>query len=278
MNYGKSIRLFLIEGIADGRWMCELSNWTGKAYKIPRNRVKESSDREELKNTGIYFLFGKSDETDTYRVYIGEAENIYERLLTHLKEKDFWHECVVFISKDNNLNKAHVKYLENRMYTIAKEAGRYQLENSNIPTRSSLSEADRAEMEEFINNAKLLLSAVGHKVLEATAIPSKTNNDPEIFVFEGKDYKATGTTTADGFVVFKNSILSKKANSSLTKSLLDKRNKLITENIIDSAFTFTKDYIFSSPSTAASIISGNSTNGKTAWRNSQGMTLKDYEN
>lgn len=278
MNYGKSIRLFLIEGIADGRWMCELSNWTGKAYKIPRNCVKESSDREELKNTGIYFLFGKSDETDTYRVYIGEAENIYERLLTHLKEKDFWHECVVFISKDNNLNKAHVKYLENRMYTIAKEAGRYQLENSNIPTQSSLSEADQAEMEEFINNAKLLLSAVGHKVLEATAIPSKTNNDPEIFVFEGKDYKATGTTTADGFVVFKNSILSKKANSSLTKSLLDKRNKLISENIIDSAFTFTKDYIFSSPSTAASIISGNSTNGKTAWRNSQGMTLKDYEN
>lgn len=278
MNYGKSIRLFLIEGIADGRWMCELSNWTGKAYKIPRNCVKESSDREELKNTGIYFLFGKSDETDTYRVYIGETENIYERLLTHLKEKDFWHECVVFISKDNNLNKAHVKYLENRMYTIAKEAGRYQLENSNIPTQSSLSEADRAEMEEFINNAKLLLSAVGHKVLEATAIPSKTNNDPEIFVFEGKDYKATGTTTADGFVVFKNSILSKKANSSLTKSLLDKRNKLISENIIDSAFTFTKDYIFSSPSTAASIISGNSTNGKTAWRNSQGMTLKDYEN
>lgn len=278
MNYGKSIRLFLIEGIADGRWMCELSNWTGKAYKIPRNCVKESSDREELKNTGIYFLFGKSDETDTYRVYIGEAENIYERLLTHLKEKDFWHECVVFISKDNNLNKAHVKYLENRMYTIAKEAGRYQLENSNIPTQSSLSEADRAEMEEFINNAKLLLSAVGHKVLEATTIPSKTNNDPEIFVFEGKDYKATGTTTADGFVVFKNSILSKKANSSLTKSLLDKRNKLISENIIDSAFTFTKDYIFSSPSTAASVISGNSTNGKTAWRNSPGMTLKDYEN
>lgn len=278
MNYGKSIRLFLIEGIADGRWMCELSNWTGKAYKIPRNCVKESSDREELKNTGIYFLFGKSDETDTYRAYIGEAENIYERLLTHLKEKDFWHECVVFISKDNNLNKAHVKYLENRMYTIAKEAGRYQLENSNIPTQSSLSEADRAEMEEFINNAKLLLSAVGHKVLEATAIPLKTNNDPEIFIFEGKDYKATGTTTADGFVVFKNSILSKKANSSLTKSLLDKRNKLISENIIDSAFTFTKDYIFSSPSTTASIISGNSTNGKTAWRNSQGMTLKDYEN
>lgn len=89
MNYGKSIRLFLIEGIADGRWMCELSNWTGKAYKIPRKYVKSSNDRPELANTGIYFLFGKSDDRDTYRVYIGEAENIYERLNTHLKEKDF---------------------------------------------------------------------------------------------------------------------------------------------------------------------------------------------
>lgn len=58
---------------------------------------------------------------------------------------------------------------------------------------------------------------------------------------------------------------------------IDKRYKLISENIIDSSYTFTKDYIFSSPSTAASIISGNSTNGKTAWRNLQGITLKDYE-
>ena len=153
MNYGKSIRLFLVEGTADGRWMCELSNWTGKAYKIPRKYVKNSNDRPELTNTGIYFLFGKSDDRDTYRVYIGEAENIYERLNSHLKEKDFWHECVVFISKDNNLNKAHAKYLENRMYTIAKESNRYLIENSNIPTQSSLSEADRAEMEEFIHNA-----------------------------------------------------------------------------------------------------------------------------
>ena len=75
MNYGKSIRLFLIEGIADGRWMCELSNWTGKAYKIPRNCVKESSDREELKNTGIYFLFGKSDESDNCLVKLSKCCN-----------------------------------------------------------------------------------------------------------------------------------------------------------------------------------------------------------
>lgn len=277
MNYGKSIRLFLIEGVADGRWMCELSNWTGKAYKIPRKHIKESSDRTELKNTGIYFLFGKSDEKDTYRVYIGEAENIYDRLVTHLKEKDFWHECIVFISKDNNLNKAHVKYLENRMYVLTRKAGRYQLENSNIPTQSSLSEADQAEMEEFIYNAKLLLNAMGHKMLDAPATDSLSNNDAEVFMLQGKDYTATGTITSEGFVVLKNSTISNKINTSLTKSLIDKRNKLLETHIIDSNNTFTQDFLFSSPSTAASIICGSSTNGKTAWKNKNGATLKEYE-
>lgn len=277
MNYGKSIKLFLIEGTADGRWMCELSNWTGKAYKIPRTYVKESSDRTELSHTGVYFLFGKSDEKDTYRVYIGEAENIYDRLLTHLKEKDFWHECVVFISKDNNLNKAHVKYLENRLYLLAKEAGRYVIENTYIPTQSSLSEAEKAEMDEFIFNTRLLLNAVGHKVLEATTISSDVKQRTEIFYCEGKDYKASGTVTSEGFVIFKDSCVSKKTNRSLTESLVNKRKELISKNIINTNNIFTQDYTFSSPSTAASIISGSSTNGKTAWKNSQGTTLKEYE-
>lgn len=277
MNYGKSIRLFLIEGTVNGRWMCELSNWTGKAYKIPRKYVKTSYDRTELTNTGIYFLFGKSDDSDTYRVYIGEAENIYERLNTHLKEKDFWHECVVFISKDNNLNKAHVKYLENRIYTIAKETKRYIVENSYTPTQSSLCEADSAEMEEFIYNAKLLLSTVGHKFLETSELTSDSDSETDIFSFEGRDYSATGATTADGFVVFKNSTISRKANSSLRQSMINKRAELIKQNIIDENNTFTQDYTFSSPSTAASIVSGSSTNGQISWKNKQGTTLKDYE-
>lgn len=171
----------------------------------------------------------------------------------------------------------HTKYLENRMYTLTKEANRYQVENSNTPTLSSLSEADQAEMEEFIYNARLLLNAVGHKVLEPTTLSSSTKECTEIFIFEGKDYKATGTTTSEGFIVFKDSFISKKTNSSLTQSLLDKRNELIAQGTIDSNYAFTQDYTFSSPSTAASIICGNSTNGKIAWKNSHGLTLKDYE-
>jgi hypothetical protein len=154
MKFGKTIKLFLIDGEPDGRMTCELSNWTGKAYKIPRIKIKDCSDRADLNDPGVYLLFGK-DETGEDLVYIGEAESVLKRLTQHLTQKDFWNEAIVFISKDDNLNKAHIKYLENRLFEIAKKANRYQIENNTTPTQSSVSESDKAEMEEFIQRSCL---------------------------------------------------------------------------------------------------------------------------
>lgn len=164
-KFGKTIKLFLIDGEPSGRLTCELSNWTGKAYKVPRIKIKDCSDRQDLINPGVYLLFGKN-ETGRDLVYIGEAESVYKRLIQHLTQKDFWTESIIFISKDENLNKAHIKYLENRLYELAKAVNRYQIENTSIPTQSSIAESDRAEMEEFIENIKILTNTLGHKVFE----------------------------------------------------------------------------------------------------------------
>ena len=160
---GQTISLFLIEGNPNKRWVCELSNWNGKAYKIPRIDVKHCDDRMDLSACGVYFLFGKSDSDDKGIVYIGEAENVYERLKQHdaPNGKDFWNECIVFISKDNRLNKAHIKYLEHRCYLLAKEADRYYIENSTIPADASLTEAEQAEMEEFLYNIRMINNVLG---------------------------------------------------------------------------------------------------------------------
>lgn len=278
MSYGKSIRLFLIEGDPNGRWVCELSNWIGKAYKIPRTLVKSSSDRQELLGTGIYFLFGKSDEDATEQVYIGEAENVLDRLIQHLTSKDFWSECVVFITSDNHINKAHIKYLENRMNSIAKEANRYEIMNKNTPPLSSLSEADKAEMEEFISNSKLLLSALGHKVLEPVITEQDQTNRSNLYYIDAvHDAKAKGQLVTDGFVVFKGSAISTTTADSAPSSLLTWRKKLITSGVIDDHFVFTEDKIFSSPSLAASIVLGRSANGRTEWKNDKGKNLKSSE-
>jgi hypothetical protein len=253
MKFGKTIKIFLIDGDPNGRMSCELSNWSGKAYKIPRIKIKDCTDRDDLTNTGVYLLFGKNDD-DKDMVYIGESESILKRLNQHLTQKDFWNEAIIFISKDENLNKAHIKYLENRLHEIAKSANRYKLDNSIIPTQSSISESDRAEMEEFIEYIKMLVNTLGHKV------------------FDEK--------TSDGFVVFKNSKASLTTVKSISPNFLVFRQKLINDGVLVNKgeyLEFIDDYIFSSPSSAAVIITGRNSNGPLEWKNSSGKSLKEFE-
>lgn len=277
MMRGKTIRQFLIDGIVDGRWLSELSNWTGKAYKIPRTYVNTCNDRKDLNNTGVYFLFGTSDDNGNQLVYIGEAENVINRIKQHVVDKDFWTECVIFISKDNNLNKAHIKYLENHLYLLAKSSGRYDVLNANVPTESSISEMDKAEMDEFIDNMRLILSVLGHKVLEPTAGVLKKKIERIFFLQDRTGAKAKGKPTSDGFAILKGSSVAKVVATSLSQSIINKRQQLIDKGIINQYFEFTQDWLFTSASLAAGIIVGYSINGRTAWKDEQGNSLKDFE-
>lgn len=280
MKFGKTIKIFLIDGDPNGRMSCELSNWSGKAYKIPRIKVKDCTDREDLtSSTGVYLLFGKDDDGKD-QVYIGEAETILKRLNQQLTSKDFWNEAIVFISKDDNLNKAHVKYLENRLHEIAKSANRYKVDNSIVPTQSSISESDRAEMEEFIEYIKLLVNTLGHKVFEEKREFKPKQKQATFFIKAARGADGQGEPTSDGFVVFKGSKAAATIVNSMTLNFITYRQKLIDEGVLFNKgdfFEFTDDYIFSSPSTAAVIVMGRNANGLTEWKSKDGKTLKDFE-
>lgn len=269
--FGKTISLSLIEGDPNKRWVCELSNWNGKAYKIPRIDVKRCNDRKDLAACGVYFLFGRNDSDDKGIVYIGESENVYERLKQHDSPtgKDFWTECIVFISKDNRLNKAHIKYLEHRCYLLAKAADRYEIDNPTVPANASLTEAEQAEMEEFLYNIRMINNVLGHKVLEAVieedAAVENTDN-PTLYIQATRGANASGKQTSEGFVVFKGSQVADSITKSCPKSICVLRDKLVTNGTIDSNWTFTENKVFSSPSTAASVVMGRSANGLTEWR------------
>lgn len=232
MKFAKTIKIFLIDGDPNGRMSCELSNWSGKAYKIPRIKVKNCTDREDLTtNTGVYMLFGKDDDGKD-QVYIGEAETILKRLNQQLTSKDFWNEAIVFISKDDNLNKAHVKYLENRLHEIAKSANRYKVDNSIIPTQSSISESDRAEMEEFIEYIKLLVNTLGHKVFEEKREFKAKQKQATFFIKAARGADAQGEPTSDGFVVFKGSKAAATIVNSITSNFITYRQKIIDEGVL----------------------------------------------
>jgi hypothetical protein len=279
MKFGKTIKIFLIDGDPNGRMSCELSNWSGKAYKIPRVKIKDCTDRDDLTSTGVYLLFGK-DEEGKDQVYIGEAESILKRLNQQLTSKDFWNEAIIFISKDENLNKAHIKYLENRLHDIAKAANRYKVDNSIVPTQSSISESDRAEMEEFIEYIKMLVNTLGHKVFDEKR-EFKPKQKQEIFSIKAaRGADGQGEPTSDGFVVLKGSKAAGSTVTSMTSNFVSLRQKLIDEGVLVNKgeyLEFPDDCIFSSPSTAASIVLGRNANGLTEWKLKDGRTLKDFE-
>lgn len=279
MKFGKTIKLFLIDGDPNGRISCELSNWTGKAYKIPRIKIKDCTDRDDLVSTGVYLLFGKNDEGKDI-VYIGEAESILKRLNQHLTQKDFWHEAIILISKDKNLNKAHIKYLENRLHVIATAANRYAVENANTPTQSSISESDRAEMEEFIDNIKMLVNTLGHKVFDEKREIKPEQKQDIFFIKAARGADAQGEPTSDGFVVFKGSKAASTTVDSISKGILNFRQTLINTEILKlngKSYELTEDYIFSSPSLAAAIVMGRNANGRTEWKLNDGKTLQKFE-
>jgi hypothetical protein len=282
-KYGKTIKLFLMDADPDGRMVCELSNWNGKAYRIPRGKVKDCSDRQELKGTSVYLLFGRAESsTSKPKAYIGEAENAYSRLVQHVSEKEFWNESVVFISKDENLNKAHIKYLESRLHEVATSAGRYDIQNSNTPTRSSISEPDQAEMEEFIEYIKILINTMGFKVFEPLIkVESSSEETEEYFYIKGaRGADGRGKRTSDGFVVFAGSQVAVDTVPSFPKGFNALRDELIDNGIIikkDEALVLVSDYLFSSPSAAAAVIMGRSANGLIEWKTSKGNALKAVE-
>jgi hypothetical protein len=280
-KFGRTIKLFLIDGEPNGRMTCELSNWTGKAYKIPRIMIKESYSREDLQSPGIYLLFGENEDGKGL-VYIGEAETIIDRLKQHVAQKEFWSEVILFISKDENLNKAHIKYLESRLYEITKKINHYELENNTIPAKSSISESEIAEMEEFIENIKLLTNTLGHRVFETlvSAEANKAKKTNTFYIKAARGANGIGIPSSKGFIVFKNSEVATSTTESMQKSLINIRKRLIENKTIiksENGLVFDKDYEFSSPSTAAAILMGRNANGLKEWKLKSGKTLKEYE-
>ena len=289
MNIGKSIRIFLDEGLVSGIRHGEIVNWTGQAISSPRSKIKSLSSWEESKKPGIYFLFGIDEESGGDAVYIGEAENVLDRLQSHLVKKDFWNEVVFFTSKDENLTKAHVKYLESRLVQLAKLSARYVVLNGNEPQLPALPRGDRDAMEEFISNLKILLGVIGYKTLESLNVKKTeqiSNASATIceeslrLILKAKGINAQAYLTDEGLVVLSESQVSEKMANSLSMGNRKLREQLIESQILkktNGAYLFTKNHLFKSPSQAAAVIVGYSINGRECWKTPSGETLKLIE-
>ena len=276
-----TIKLFLPHGDAKRLRVGEVSNWTGKALAAPRTELEDLLARDELESSGVYFLLGVNTDTGASLAYIGEAEVIRDRLKQH-KAKDFWSSVVVFVSKDENLTKAHIRYLENRLLQEAKSIGRYALENANS-SNPKLPESDREDMEVYLSRIRQVLPVLGSDLLSPIAGSFKPAKSQPQLICKIKNVLARGRRTEGGFVVFKESTAVHALRPSAETQhpfVVALRQRLIQDGSLmekDGFYVFTKDTEFSSPSAAAAVIHGGGANGLTAWKNDAGITLKDLE-
>lgn len=280
----KTIKIFLVDGEPDGLKTAELINWVGQAIVVPRVKLREVKKRPECNKPSIYFLTGRENEEELLpSVYIGEAENLWSRLTTHDSNKSFWQTAIAFSSKDNNLTKAHVKFLESRCLEIANGAKRYEIKNGAESAIPNLPESDTADMEEFLDNLKLLLAALGFPILQGIIAKEIHDKTKPLFFCKGKKAEATGRLTNEGFAVYKGSTATTNISKAVSERNQRVLNKLIEKNYLEKKdnllYIFIKDFVFKSPSAASDIILGNSTSGWKKWKTDRGDTLEEvYKN
>lgn len=286
---GKSINLFLMDGTATGRVKCTLANWTGVAYKIPRTDLDKCKEREDLKQSGVYFLFGISDDTGENIAYIGQAgarkngEGILYRLQEHKRDldKDYWTEAVVFTTSNNSFGPTEISYLENRFFNLAQEAKRYNVKNNVDPSSGNVTEEKESELEEFIEYAEIVMGTFGHRVFDSLEekptykIMEDKNPAAEPLLFlKTTKAEAKGRRTNEGFVVYKDASVSVVPTKSCPETILNLRNKH-AEKVKEGKLI--EDILFTSPSAAAGFLTYASANGMIMWLDEYGRTLKEIE-
>lgn len=294
MTRGKSINLFLMDGTSNGRIKCTLANWTGVAYKIPRTDLDKCKGRDDLSQSGVYFLFGTSDQTDDIIVYIGQAgvrkngAGILCRLIEHKRnpDKHYWTEAVVFTTSNNSFGPTEISYLENRFCGLAVDTGRYIVKNGNDPTPGNITEEKESELEEFIDYAKIVMGALGHKLFEPLTDKPKHSIveeyiENELLLFMKRKSRKSGLVieakckqTNEGFVVLKGSFIETIDSDPIPLGVKERRLKAK----IDSNGILQENILFSSPSYAAAFVIGGHVNGLVEWKTEDGRTLKEIEN
>ncbi len=277
MTKPQTIQIFLPDGSPTSIREAELTNRLVKAILFPRNKLQEVAKRDMVHFTGVYFLFGSTEDSAKPIVYIGEGEDCFTRIQAHNRNKDFWTHCVIIATKTDEYTKTDGKYLEHYCLAKAKEIGRYDTDNDTGSKKPSISESREYDLLDNFETAKILLATLGYPIFEEKR---KAKSNKEIFYCKGKNADAKGELTDDGFLVYKDAKASFEETKGINKWIGILRKKLIEEQILKAEngfYILQQDYIFNSPSAAAATILGRSANGWKEWKDKNGITLDELK-
>jgi hypothetical protein len=280
---GRTIQLFLADGVPNGLIVATIHGWTGQVLVATQSTFARLLARPEVDRTGVYILFGPDPEDERgHRAYIGEADCVRERIDQSAGDRGFWETAVVITTSDEALTKGHVRYLEARLLDIAKISARVKLDNGQAPSadRRRLPEADRANMEAFLANLKIILPVVGLELLKPQprlTSPTKADasGDQTEARFEIRHRSGVKAFAVEdeliGFMVQEGSEAIKDAGHQGTNSYGDLKKLMIEEGDLvpdpsGKMYRFARPKLFNSPSAASAVILDRNSNGRREWK------------
>lgn len=292
-NRSKNINMFLMDGEVTGIIKCTLSNWTGVIYKIPRIQLADLKSRDEMKQSGIYFLFGRDEDKQKDVTFIGQATNrkngegVLLRVQEHTRDfhADYFNDVIVLTTQNNSFGPTEISYLENKFTQLAKDAGRFLVKNGNEPNSGNVTEEKQSELDEVVENTLMIVGTLGYRVfvpMTKKAGQNISEGNSTRFYLKRKTKKsnrmieAICEQTSEGFVVLEGSQVNMIDSPTLPTSLKELRRELMEANVIKDGI-LQENQLFSSPSYAAAFLLGMPTNGRTDWKNQDGKTLKELE-
>ncbi|TNH04712.1 GIY-YIG nuclease family protein [Testudinibacter sp. TR-2022] len=288
---GKNLNVFLMDGTPSGRVKCTMANWTGVSYRIPRTALELCRERDDLKQSGVYFLFGTDEANGRDMVYIGQAgvrkmgEGILYRLQEHKRNpnNDYWVQAVVLTTSNNSFGQTEISFLEHHFYKLAKECSRFNIKNAAEPSLGNITEEKESELFEFVENAKVVMGVLGFKLFEPLiqipqSIQQNINNDDLLLTLtrfskkSKQQIQAQCKQTAEGFIVLKGSQIEQIDSQTIPTTIAELRKN---SSIINGQLQ--ENILFKSPSYAASFVLGGHVNGRIYWKDENGKTLKELE-
>ena len=298
---GTSLELFFVDGHPDGLLTASMFGWIGRVLVVPRTRLAEGLARTEAAYAGVYILLGEEEGRDV--AYIGESDNVAHRMKNHDQRKDWWTTAVLVTSDANQLNKAHVRFLEAKLIQEAQRVGRTPLTNTGTASQATLSEADTAKMLAFLDNLYLALPAVrvdmftqrarpqlkvgsgGSALAEASHSTGETDRSApagatRFHLRSGKHGLEAVADLVDGELVVQAGSAARAQWVSLEAGYAGLFRELRTAGITavqNDKGVFLENYAFRSPSAAAAVIMGQPTNGADKWKTEDGRTYKEWE-
>lgn len=277
----KTVQIFLPDGNAQSVRIAEITSRTVQAVQIPRKKIGAAERRDEVKRVGVYFLFGDvGDDAAKPPAYIGEAENCLQRIQGHHERKDFWTTAVTITSKTRSFTKAHARRLEYDCIRTARDAQRFRLRNTQIPSEPHIPEAMLAELRDNFGTIQTLLSMLGFPILDPLPNEAESTQEQTKLYCRGNGAEATGEYTEDGLVVFEGSTARLNTTASVPNAVERRRQKLQADGVLEQKgdeFVFLENHPFNSPSAAAGVVLGRSSNGWYQWEDDEGRPLDELE-